>query len=713
MMKKKASLKKILVHSLIVIFSTIAIFAASPATRAKAVTPGESTFFATAFIEEADIYNTASDGDLWPCAWSNDDVLYLANGDGKGFNLSASWADIAVSKITGGHPDSRNIVGQRIADNVGRVWANPAEYNRKPTGMVSINGVLYMAVQDLKSGAGAFDDAPNATILKSTDRGATWTYNTSTPMFSNYVFTTVMFLDFGKDGVDNVTGSTDDDYVYAYGLDNNWRDSFNNRVQDPTKLYLARIAKTSDLQNINNWQFWTGGLDGANPSWSTGGNISAKKPVFQDDTRVYSNVTSGFPAANIRDMTTLSQGSITYNKGLNRYIYCSWTEYTFEFFEAPKPWGPWKKFLSKDFGSYPWNDNKNGGYTTIIPSKYISSDGRKMWVNANTFMGGINNYNFSLRQLYVTPYTGALANNSKNDTNNLAVTGSAKTPITKGSYHQGNPWALNDGVKNVNCDSWNGEAKAQDFWGYTWDKAYNMNKVVYTTGKMFTDGGWFKDMKVQVRQNFNWVDVTGLSMNPGPTPGDYVAYTFTFNDIAGDGVRIIGAPGGTEYFTSISELEVYYANINPNLLSDCSFESQTSRTLISTPWYTHGTATDKGIDINLGFAKTGKNNAFIRTSDNGTWNCINQNFNVTPNTNYRLTGWIKNSNNLANAGYFGVRNSDGSVKNEVNFGGMADYTQLIVDFNSGANTSMSVFGGWWSNGQDVWMQFDDFTIRQR
>lgn len=710
-MLKRVSLRKAIARIIVMVVVITSCLVVSPVTKVSAAEPAESTFFATSMIEEADNYSTASDGDLWPGAWSNDDSIYLANGDGKGFNPSGTSADIVVSKITGGNPDSRNIVGQRIADSVGRVWADPAQYNRKPTGMVSVNGVLYMAVQDLKTGTGAFDDAPNATILKSTDHGATWTYNTANPMFSNHIFTTVYFLDFGKDGVVNVPG-TDDVYVYAYGTDYNWRDSFSGSVTDPTNLFMARIPRNSDLQNINNWQFYTGDLNG-NASWSTGGNISAKVPVMTSTRRVYPNVTPGFRAGDPRNMTEISQGSITYNKPLNRYIYCSWTEYTFEFFEAPNPWGPWKRFLSKDFGDYPWTDTKNGGYTTVMPSKYISADGKKMWVNANTFMGGIQNYNFSLRPLFVTPYTGALANNAKSDTDNLAVTGSAKTPITKGSFHQGNPWALNDGIKNVNCDSWNGEAKTEDYWGYTWDKAYNMNKVVYTTGKMFSDGGWFNDMKIQVRQNFNWVDVTGLSMNPGPTTGDYVPYTFTFNDIVGDGVRIIGGPGGTEHFTSISELEVYYANVNPNLLSDSSFETQTVRTPISAPWWADGTATDKGFDLNLGNAKTGKNNAFIRTSTNGVWNCINQSFNVTANTNYRLTGWIKNSNNLANVAYFGVRNSNGTVKNEVNFGGLPGYTQLIVDFNSGTNTTMSMYSGWWSNGADVWMQFDDFTIRQQ
>ncbi|MCI0440495.1 MAG: hypothetical protein L0177_15390, partial [Chloroflexi bacterium] len=96
-------------------------------------------------------------------------------------------------------------------------------------------------------------------------------------------------------------------------------------------------------------------------------------------------------------------------------------------------------------------------------------------------------------------------------------------------------------------------------------RQYNMNEVVYAPGKMFgTDGGWFLDIKVQVRQNFDWVDVGELAVSPS-YPGDSKAgsnqtYAFTFAEAAGDGVRIIGAPGGTAKFTSIAELEVYYSD---------------------------------------------------------------------------------------------------------------------------------------------------------
>lgn len=551
---------------------------ASAADATGPVIPEESTFFATAMIDEGSTYNTASDGDLWPSAWSDDDNLYLANGDGDGWTSSNAFYDIAFNKITGGHPDTRNLTGERVNQNMGQVWSTetcsdgtPA-YNRKPTGLTSRSGVLWLAVQDLnRCAAGVkfyepmFNDAPNATILKSNDKGITWETSGTSPMFSNHQFTTIFFLDWGKDGVDNKPNSTMDDYIYAYGMDYNWRDSFSDTVQDPTKLFLARIQAGDNVQDLSKWQFWTGGLRGGTESWSNPGDISAKKPVLQDDRRLYSDVTANFPKDDIKDMTPLSQGSVTYNRALDRFIYLSWTEYTFEFYEAPAPWGPWKRFLSKDFGAYPWADGKNGGYTTVMPSKYISEDGKQMWFNANSFMGAVNNYNFSLRKLYVTPYDDSLTPaNATSNTDNLAQTGASKTPIFGASVHQGKAFVFIDGDKTVAVDDWNGENKAQSYWGVTWSKPYNLNKVVYTSGNTFGDGGFFSsDLKVQVRQNFRWIDVTGSTVNPA-YPGDGTAanksYTFQFDNTWGDGFRIIGTAGGTAHFTSIAELEAYYAD---------------------------------------------------------------------------------------------------------------------------------------------------------
>lgn len=543
---------------------------ARPVRRAAGVVEPASTFFATVSLPYAAEVSTASDGDLWPSAWAGDGELYAANGDGRGFSDQASL-DIVANRISGAPPDGITGVRRSGGDAIGPIWSDPAQYNRKPTGMIAIDGdgdgvdELYLAVQDLKSGAtNPFDDAPAASISRSTDGGATWTH-TDAPMFTDHVFTTVFFLDFGQSSrYRSVLGAADSGYVYAYGLDGNWRDSYAGTVADPVDLFLARVPVGS-VQDRSAWRFFAG-LSGDTPQWTA--DIGAKRAVLHDDRRVYPAISNN-PKNGPTNISVISQGGVLYNPGLDRYLYTSWTEYTFEFYEAPTPWGPWKLFLHKDFGPYPWWGTtpgpKNGGYATTIPSAYVSADGRTMWVQANWFVGndaGPANYDFSLRRLVVTPWQATTPDNPRDAGANLARTVADTVPIDKTS-HYGRLGCLNDGNAQAGEDSWDGTAKDSDQWGYTWPRAYHMNRVVYTTGTMFPDGGWFaRDLRVQVRQNQTWVDVTGLSVDPAypysDAAGTNATYTFRFGDTWGDGVRLYGVPGGAESFTSIAELAVYY-----------------------------------------------------------------------------------------------------------------------------------------------------------
>ncbi|MGI8587388.1 MAG: DUF4185 domain-containing protein [Chloroflexia bacterium] len=543
---------------MVIVAGIVGVAALRNQSNPGSVVPAESSFFSTAYVEETSTYNTDSDGDLWPAAWSDDNYLYAANGDGKGFDLGGQPADVVVNRING-EPGAQNVTGMRLAsgDQVSQVWSDPGKYNRKPTGMISVAGVLYLAVQDLRSGPGAaaFNDVPAATIVKSADKGKTWMWDKTRPMFDHYLFTTIMFLDYGKDGANN----TFDSYVYAYGLDNNWRDSFSDTVTDPTKLYLARVPKDG-IQDRGRWEFYSGDL-GGKAAWTT--NIQEKQSVLEDDRRVYSKTLRDVSPKN---MSVISQGSIVYNRPLNRYIYTSWTEFTFEFYEAPRPWGPWRRFLSKDFGSYPWFQSVHGGYATVIPSKYISADGREMWLNSNTFVGGIKNYSLSFRKLRVTPYAATTPSNGPS-ADNLALPehGQDVTPISRARFRFGRDASLNNGDLAESVDSKNGEAKTEDYWGYTWSRSYSVNKVVYTTGEIdATDGGWFDDVRVQVRQNFQWVDVKSTTVAPqypnNASVGANKTYTFSFADTWGDGVRIIGTPGGAGKYTSFAELAVYYSH---------------------------------------------------------------------------------------------------------------------------------------------------------
>ena len=506
-----------------------------------------STFFGSVEIEERNTYTApGSNGDLWPGAWSDDDYLYVANGDGTGFGSVNS--DIVVSRISG--TPSTGIKGEGLAygGSVAEIWSG-SEFNRKPTGMVSVDGVLYLAVQDLRSTSdGLFDEAPAASIYKSTDKGKTWT-GTSEPMFDNYVFTTIMFLDYGKDNENSPDG-----YVYAYGLDNNWRDSFSGRVEDPVNLYLARVPADS-VMDRSKWEFFSG--TSSSPQWSK--DINARKPVLTDTRRVYERVTSGVPG--VRDMSVLSQGSIVYNKPLDRYIYTSWTEYTYEFYESPAPYGPFNLFARKDFGSYPWDSQKYGGYGCVIPSKFISSDGLEMYIISNTFVDGVQQYGYNMRKMTVSLAPKTQANNAKGSSN-LATDDSLNPVVISTSNGNGRPHRLNDGSAEYEEQSWTGEMKDIDYWGYSFNKICRFNSIEYTTGEMKNDGGWFATLGVQVRQNGKWVNVSNGSVSPNypktMSTGSNTTYTIRFDEISGDAIRIIGRPGGSMRYTTISELAVYY-----------------------------------------------------------------------------------------------------------------------------------------------------------
>jgi len=124
---------------------------------------------------------------------------------------------------------------------------------------------------------------------------------------------------------------------------------------------------------------------------------------------------------------------------------------------------------------------------------------------------------------------------------------------------------MNNSKYDDNNDSWNGQPKSEDFWGYLWASPLYFQHIVYYQGDIFSDGGWWTDLKVQYTQDgTTWQDVHGLAVSPPydftDTPAahtPYARYDITFVRVNGVGVRIFGTPGGTADFTSISELEVY------------------------------------------------------------------------------------------------------------------------------------------------------------
>ena len=110
-------------------------------------------------------------------------------------------------------------------------------------------------------------------------------------------------------------------------------------------------------------------------------------------------------------------------------------------------------------------------------------------------------------------------------------------------------------------DTYSGGAPATDDWiGYQYATPQSFAKIIFQEGINFGDGGWFNHLNVQVRQSGTWVDVANLTSTPAYPPNDGISfetYTLLFTPVTGDAIRIQGVPGGSAYFTSVGELEVY------------------------------------------------------------------------------------------------------------------------------------------------------------
>lgn len=140
-----------------------------------------------------------------------------------------------------------------------------------------------------------------------------------------------------------------------------------------------------------------------------------------------------------------------------------------------------------------------------------------------------------------------------------------------------------------------------------------------------------------------------------------------------------------------------------NLIEDPSFENQATDKL-SDPWVLEG---DGGLDKDLGFARAGYNNAFLRSKEG--WHEISQEVEVKPNTDYWLYAWFKTSNKHE-GGELGVRDAEGNVLGDSTIGTIEnDYERKAVLFNPGDAAEVTVFAGMEADG-DTWIQADSFLL---
>lgn len=271
-------------------------------------------------------------GDSWDPTWAEDDRLYAAVNDGAGFGTQKR--NIGFNQISGGDP--RRLTGrlQNPMDDYGAMNAPAAADGRnwKSGGSISIDGV-YMSVgmdRYVDPNFGGRQSRINASIIKSTDHGLHWVrsmqQNLDRPMFPGMRFATPFFVHYGKD-YSAATVDNADRYIYA---------TSNNGFWDNGDSYiLGRVARSKvGALKAADWSFYQGGDGMLDSSWGT------------DITRA---------AILIHAPGQCGETGVTYLPALNRYVMAAWyypignghagkIEATaFAFYEAPKPWGPWKK----------------------------------------------------------------------------------------------------------------------------------------------------------------------------------------------------------------------------------------------------------------------------------------------------------------------------------------------------------------------------------
>ena len=270
----------------------------------------------------------AKGGDNWPIAWGDDDQLYTAYGDGRGFEpFVEEKLSMGLARVQGGPSDFRGVnLRSPSAERKGGGASGP-----KVSGILMVDGVLYMLVRN----------TANSQLAWSQDHGQTWNW-CKWRLETSFGYPT--FLNFGPD----YEGARDS-YVYIYSHDS---DSAYDRAD---QMVLARVHQ--DRMTTRDGYDYFGGLqpDGS-PRWTA--DASRRRAVFTHRGRCY-------------------RSSVSYCAPLQRYLWCqtgsgSDTRFrgSFAVYDAPEPWGPWTTvYLTDEWDVGP-------GETSCMPTKWMSSDGR-------------------------------------------------------------------------------------------------------------------------------------------------------------------------------------------------------------------------------------------------------------------------------------------------------------------------------------------------
>ena len=331
---------------------------------------------------DAHRYHAAA-GDTWPLTWASDGNLYGAAGDNQGSPMNF-W------RIEGNPPSpSVFLVNNRPVDCSRYCKDIPSADPKagvKPAGVISVKGLLYFAVENMNYGDNPTFNRQhnlNGWIITSNDFGKTWKLDATKQTFFKGRVASAHFIQFGKDNVDSKDG-----YVYAYFPA---ADDGKAYWENGDYLLLGRVP-TDQILVRSAWKFFAGRQPSGQEIWDKDDSKAAQ--VFR-----YPHMTG--------------EDHVTFNPVLKRYILANYgfhdghlnpRPYHQHFietvcpsqltlFESSQITGPWYLFYRND------NFGTCGEYNASFPQKWMSKDGKTMWmVSAGTF----DDYNFVTQKLTLT-----------------------------------------------------------------------------------------------------------------------------------------------------------------------------------------------------------------------------------------------------------------------------------------------------------------------
>lgn len=294
---------------------------------------------------------SAVTGDTYPMTWADDDQIYASSGDPMwGWCLQDTGMD--VERFCGSAPGYRITRPNLLPDFLGYGGFGP-----KPSGMICVDGKLYLAAQNLCGGKpprhGVQSQHGNdAHILVSTDHGVTWTpsfKDIAAPMFSGNLFGGPAFINFGRNN-----DHARDGYVYAVSGDQ-W--------DNGSELRLGRVPNEQIL-NRKAWEWVAEIVEGHEPRWTQ--EVSQSRPVLVKN-------------------RAISLPEMVYLQSLRRYLLLTWRLHEdfspragtdLFIYESPEPWGPFSLVYSEEM----WEGQAVNPYCPRLPLKWLEADGITGWL---------------------------------------------------------------------------------------------------------------------------------------------------------------------------------------------------------------------------------------------------------------------------------------------------------------------------------------------